>query len=200
MSKKLYYRYGAMNSGKSTSLLQAAHNYEERGQKVVIAKPTIDTKDERVSSRLGVTRDVDLHVTPETDVFEAFVQLSARSLIEEDRKVDCLIVDEAQFLSRGQVNGLFMIAVKCDVPVLAYGIRSDFQGNAFPGSMRLLEIAHSLEEMKTICRCGKKALFNGRKIGGEYVRHGGQVAIDDGSVEYESLCGDCFLKFVGPLV
>lgn len=199
MSKKLYYRYGAMNSGKSTSLLQAAHNYEERGQKVVIAKPTVDTKDERVSSRLGVTRDVDLHVTPETDVFEAFVNLSARCLIEEDRKVDCLIVDEAQFLSREQVNGLFLIAVKCDVPVMAYGIRSDFQGHAFPGSMRLLEIAHNLEEMKTICRCGRKALFNGRKIGGEYVRHGGQVAIDDGSVEYESLCGECYLSHVGPL-
>lgn len=198
MPKKLYFRYGAMNSGKSTSLLQAAHNYEERGQKAIIAKPTVDTKDEKVLSRLGVTRDVDLHVSPTTDVLDAFKRLSAESEAE-GKKIDCLIVDEAQFLSRTQINDLFMIAVSCNVPVLAYGIRSDFQGNGFPGSLRLLEIAHSLEEMKTICRCGQKALFNGRKIAGEYVRAGGQVAIDDGSVEYESLCGECYLKYVGPL-
>lgn len=198
MSKKLYYRYGAMNSGKSTSLLQAAYNYEERGQKVIIAKPTIDTKDEAVLSRLGVTRKVDLHVQPDTDVYTAFKDISEASK-DAGARIDCLIVDEAQFLSRVQVNGLFMIAVDLDVPVLAYGIRSDFQGNAFPGSMRLLELAHSLEEMKTICRCGQKALFNGRKIAGEYVRSGGQVAIDDGSVEYESLCGRCYITFVGPL-
>lgn len=198
MPKKLYFRYGAMNSGKSTSLLQAAHNYEERGQKAVIAKPTIDTKDEKVLSRLGVTRDVDLHVAPDTNVLEAFKALSEESEAT-GQKIACLIVDEAQFMSRSQVNDLFSIAVVLNVPVLAYGIRSDFQGNGFPGSLRLLEIAHALEEMKTICRCGQKALFNGRKIAGEYVRAGGQVAIDDGSVEYESLCGECYLTFVGPL-
>lgn len=198
MSKKLYFRFGAMNSGKSTNLLQAAHNYEERGQKAIIAKPTIDTKDEKVLSRLGVARDVDLHVNVDTDVYAEFKAIAEESSVA-GAKVDCLIVDEAQFLSREQVNDLFMIAVELNVPVLAYGIRSDFQGNAFPGSMRLLEIAHSLEEMKTICRCGQKALFNGRKINGEYVRSGGQVAIDDGSVEYESLCGGCYIKHVGPL-
>lgn len=198
MSKKLYFRFGAMNSGKSTNLLQAAHNYEERGQKAIIAKPTIDTKDEKVLSRLGVARDVDLHVNVDTDVYAEFKAIAEESFVA-GAKVDCLIVDEAQFLSREQVNDLFMIAVELNVPVLAYGIRSDFQGNAFPGSMRLLEIAHSLEEMKTICRCGQKALFNGRKINGEYVRSGGQVAIDDGSVEYESLCGGCYIKHVGPL-
>lgn len=198
MSKKLYFRYGAMNSGKSTSLLQAAHNYEERGQRAIIAKPTVDTKDEKVLSRLGVTRNVDLHVSPTTDVYLEFLALVAEAS-EVGSKIDCLIVDEAQFLTRSQVNELFMIAVKLNVPVLAYGIRSDFQGNAFPGSLRLLEIAHSLEEMKTICRCGQKALFNGRKVAGVYVRAGGQVAIDNGSVEYESLCGECYLKHVGPL-
>lgn len=198
MSKKLYYRYGAMNSGKSTSLLQAAYNYEERGQKVIIAKPTIDTKDEAVLSRLGVARKVDLHVAPDTSVYKEFEALASETVAEGSR-IDCLIVDEAQFLTRSQVNDLFMIAVQLNVPVLAYGIRSDFQGNAFPGSMRLLELAHSLEEMKTICRCGQKALFNGRKIAGEYVRSGGQVAIDDGSVEYESLCGQCYITHVGPL-
>jgi thymidine kinase len=198
MSKKLYYRYGAMNSGKSTSLLQAAYNYEERGQKVIIAKPTIDTKDEAVLSRLGVARKVDLHVEPETNVYKEFEVLASEATNAGSR-IDCLIVDEAQFFTRSQVNDLFMIAVQLNVPVLAYGIRSDFQGNAFPGSMRLLELAHSLEEMKTICRCGQKALFNGRKIAGEYVRSGGQVAIDDGSVEYESLCGQCYITNVGPL-
>lgn len=198
MSKKLYYRYGAMNSGKSTSLLQAAYNYEERGQKVIIAKPTIDTKDEAVLSRLGVARKVDLHVSPDTNVYKEFEDLASETAVAGSR-IDCLIVDEAQFLTRSQVNDLFMIAVQLNVPVLAYGIRSDFQGNAFPGSMRLLELAHSLEEMKTICRCGQKALFNGRKISGEYVRSGGQVAIDDGSVEYESLCGQCYITNVGPL-
>lgn len=200
MSKKLYYRYGAMNSGKSTNLLQAAHNYEERGQKAIIAKPTVDTKDEQVSSRLGVKRKVDLHINPDTNVFETFQEITRTIRENEGCKIDCLIVDEAQFLTRPQVNDLFMIAVTLNVPVLAYGIRSDFQGNAFPGSMRLLEIAHSLEELKTICRCGQKALFNGRKVAGKYVRSGGQVAIDDGSVEYESLCGECYLEHVGPIV
>lgn len=198
MPKKLYFRYGAMNSGKSTSLLQAAHNYEERGQKILIAKPTVDTKDEKVLSRLGVARNVDIHMAPDTELFECFKE-EMRIAIEGGSKIDCLIVDEAQFCTREQVNDLFLIAVKLNVPVLAYGIRSDFQGNAFPGSMRLLELAHSLEEMKTICRCGQKALFNGRKVDGTYVRAGGQVAIDDGTVEYESLCGECYLTHVGPL-
>lgn len=190
---KLYFRYGAMNSGKSTALLQVAYNYQERGQIAVIAKPTVDTKDVNVLSRIGMARQVDIHVTPETDMFETFVKLS------ENNDVDCLIVDEAQFLSPMQINGLFNIAVKLNVPVLAYGLRTDFQGKAFPGSLRLLEIAHSLEEMKTICRCGRKALFNGRKLDGAFVREGAQVAIDGQHAEYESLCGQCFIEKVGPL-
>lgn len=195
MPKKLYYRYGAMNSGKTTGLLQAAYNYEERGQKVIIAKPTIDTKDEKINSRLGITRNVDLNILPDDNVLDSFkkIQLSI------GKKIDCLIVDEAQFLSRMQINHLFLIAVELNVPVLAYGIRTDFQGNAFPGSMRLLELAHSLEELKTICRCGQKALFNGRRLDGKYVRSGDQVSIDKGEVSYESLCGSCYLNLVGPL-
>lgn len=195
MPKKLYYRYGAMNSGKTTGLLQAAYNYEERGQKVIIAKPAIDTKDEKINSRLGITRNVDLNILPDDNVLDSFkkIQLSI------GKKIDCLIVDEAQFLSRMQINHLFLIAVELNVPVLAYGIRTDFQGNAFPGSMRLLELAHSLEELKTICRCGQKALFNGRRLDGKYVRSGDQVSIDKGEVSYESLCGSCYLNLVGPL-
>ena len=198
MAKKLYFRYGAMNSGKSTSLLQAAHNYEERGQNIVIAKPTTDTKDDKVLSRLGVSREVDFPVYPDTDVFEEFSKMLDAS-IAAGKAVDCLIVDEAQFLESEQVDGLFMIAVKLNVPVLAYGIRTDFQTKAFTGSLRLLELAHSLEELKTICRCGSKAMFNGRIINGEYVRTGDQVAIDGKQATYESLCGPCYLEKVGPL-
>lgn len=192
---KLYFRYGAMNSGKSTSLLQAAYNYEERDQKVILAKPSVDTKGEGIVSRLGVTRSVDFFITPELNVLE-----SVSNLLESHtgtQTVDCLIVDEAQFLTRDQVNQLFKIAVVLDVPVLAYGIRGDFKSNAFTGSSRLLEIAHSLEELKTICRCGSKAMFNGRKINGVFIREGAQVAIDGQEAEYESLCGKCYLEKVG---
>lgn len=108
--------------------------------------------------------------------------------------VSCLLVDEAQFLTEGQVDDLLRIAILEGVPVLAYGIRTDFQTVAFPGSRRLLEIAHSLEELKTICRCGRKAMFNARKVGENYVFDGDQVAIDGVDVTYESLCGACYLE------
>jgi len=195
---KLYYRYGAMNSGKSTSLLQVAYNYEERGQHVLVAKPSIDTKGEGVVSRLGVTREVDLFITPELDVIEAFKVIKTQ-YEQEGKTVDCFIVDEAQFLTRDQVNDLFIIAVQLGTPVMAYGIRNDFQTNAFTGSLRLLEIAHSLEELKTICRCGRKAILNGRKIDGLFIKEGQQVAIDGQHADYESLCGTCYLEKVGPI-
>ncbi|MFT4157185.1 MAG: thymidine kinase [Microbacterium sp.] len=200
---KLYFRYGAMNSGKSTSLLQAAYNYEERGQHVLLAKPAIDTKGaSEISSRLGVTRTVDVLIGADDDV---------RALFEErDRAtvIACLLVDEAQFLTPAQVDDLFRIAVEDDIPVIAYGIRNDFRTHAFPGSARLLAIAHSLEELKTICRCGRKAVFNGRVIGGRFVFDGDQVAIDEGAdgaprqatatvTTYESLCGACYLQESG---
>jgi thymidine kinase len=102
------------------------------------------------------------------------------------------LIDEAQFLSRAQVDQALEIAVLDDVPVLAYGIRTDFLTNGFPGSLRLLEIAHSLEELKTICRCGRKAMFNARKMNGEFIFDGEQVAIDGDEVTYESLCAVCY--------
>jgi thymidine kinase len=191
---KLYFRYGAMNSGKSTALLQAAYNYEERGQEVVIVKPDIDTKgDSAIVSRLGVTRPVDFTIAPDEDIYAKF--LAQRELVRtrSGLPVSCLLVDEAQFLSEGQVDDLLRIAILEGVPVLAYGIRTDFQTVAFPGSRRLLEIAHSLEELKTICRCGRKAVFNARRIGERYVFDGDQVAIDGVDVTYESLCGACYL-------
>lgn len=195
---KLYFRYGAMNSGKSTALLQAAFNYEERGQQVLVTKPAIDTKgDSAIVSRLGFERIVDFTVAPNESIHDAFLAERAGVLAETGLPVSCLLVDEAQFLTEAQVDDLLRIAILEDVPVLAYGIRTDFQTVAFPGSRRLLEIAHSLEELKTICRCGRKAVFNARKIDGRFVFDGDQVAIDGVHVAYESLCGKCYLEESG---
>jgi len=195
---KLYFRYGAMNSGKSTALLQAAHNYEERGQRVLLAKPAIDSKgDDEIVSRLGVTRPVDFTIAPDASVLGLFASHRERMRAAAGQDVACLLVDEAQFLSGPQVDELLRLAILEDVPVLAYGIRTDFQTAAFPGSRRLLEIAHSLEELKTICRCGRKAVFNTRRVGGRFVFEGDQVAIEQGEVVYESLCGACYLEESG---
>ncbi len=190
---KLYFRYGAMNSGKSTALIQVAHNYEERGQRVLIAKPATDTKSPAVLSRIGVGRDVDVVVAPGDPLRE-------RVLAGRVPPVDCVLVDEAQFLSPDQVDDLFRLAVEDGVPVIAYGLRSDFRTRGFPGSIRLMELAHSVEELKTICRCGRKAIFNARKIDGVFVFDGDQVAIDELSAErvtYESMCAECYLRESG---
>ncbi len=193
---KLYFRYGAMNSGKSTALLQAAHNYEERGQQALLAKPLVDRKGDRdIISRLGVSRPVDFMISPDDDVTELFHRHRDEVRLQSGSDVACLLIDEAQFLSGGQVDDLLRISILEDTPVLAYGIRTDFQTVAFPGSRRLLEIAHSLEELKTICRCGRKAVFNARRVGDRYVFDGDQVAIDSfEDVTYESLCGECYLR------
>lgn len=198
---KLYFRYGAMNSGKSTALLQAAYNYEERGQRVLLAKPAVDTKGDRsIESRLGVTREVDYVIEPGDETFEQFRRHRRESLERDGVDISCLLVDEAQFLDGPQVDGLLRVALLEGVPVLAYGIRTDFLTEAFPGSRRLLEVAHTLEELKTICRCGRKALFNGRKVGGRFVFDGAQVAIDGEEVTYESLCGNCYLEESGNVI
>ncbi len=211
---KLYFRYGAMNSGKSTGLLQAAFNYEERGQRVLLAKPQVDSKgDDEIVSRLGVTRVVDFLIPHGADLLELFRRHATgddpSALIEHVdaavKPVACLLVDEAQFLEPAQVDDLLRIAVLQDVPVMAYGIRTDFRTDSFPGSARLMELAHSLEELKTICRCGRKAIFNTRKIVealGEtaverFIFEGDQVAIDGVEVTYESLCGVCYLEESG---
>jgi thymidine kinase len=190
---KLYFRHGAMNSGKSTALLQAAHNYEERDQHVLLAKPAVDTKgDKAILSRLGVDRTVDFLITPELDLRAAFGKLVEDAIARTGKPIACLLIDEAQFLTADQVDQALEIAVLDGVPVLAYGIRTDFLTKGFPGSLRLLEIAHSLEELKTICRCGRKAMFNARKIDGSFVFDGDQVAIDGEHVTYESLCPACY--------
>jgi thymidine kinase len=194
---KLYFRYGAMNSGKSTALLQAAYNYEERSQYVLLAKPAVDSKGDRnVVSRLGVTREVDFLVEPKDNLRDLFSQHASDFEARHSQPIACLLLDEAQFLTPKQVDQALEIAVLDSVPVLAYGIRTDFQTKSFPGSRRLLEIAHSLEELKTICRCGRKAMFNGRKLNGQFTFDGEQVAIDGDKVTYESLCPSCYLEKV----
>lgn len=188
---KLYFRYGAMNCGKSTNLMQVAHNYEERGMKTLILKPKTDTKGgDLVVSRLGVTRPADLWLGHDRNLYEDILKY-----FREKGKVDCILVDEVQFFKKHQIDQLFEIAVKQSVPVICYGLRTDFLMNGFEGSERLLLLAHSLEELKTICTCGKKALLNGRKINGKFVFEGEQVAIDgQDEVEYQSLCPKCYFE------
>lgn len=174
-----------MNSGKTTALLQIAHNYEERGMKVVIMKAAVDTKGEdELSSRIGAKRKVDLLLSDQNGEITSAISTS---------RPDCILVDEAQFLTVAQVDELFDAVIGQDIPVLAYGLRTDFKRQMFPGTKRLFELAHSIEELKTICRCGKKALFNARFVGGHFVTEGEQLAIDDSShIRYESMCGSCY--------
>lgn len=188
---KLYFRYGAMNSGKSTALMQVAHNYHERGMKALIIKPSTDTKGGgHVVSRLGVERQVDFSVAQDCDICATIEQWQGAN-----GAIDCLLVDEAQFLTAAQVDQLFEIAVLGGIPVICYGLRTDFKMQGFEGSQRLLLLAHSLEELKTICSCGKKALLNGRKVNNQFVFEGNQIAIDQiDAVEYQSLCPECYFR------
>lgn len=191
MMSKLYFRYGAMNSGKSTHLMQVAHNYEERGTKVILIKPATDKKGgDKLVSRLGVERKVDILCLEKMNIYEEIQKWQ-----EVKFKVNCILVDEVQFMTKEQVDQLFKIAVVLDIPVICYGLRTDFMMEGFEGSTRLLLLAHSIEEMKTICKCGRKAILNGRKINGEFVFEGEQVAIDNiDNVKYESLCGHCYFR------
>ena len=167
---KLYFRYGAMNSGKSTALMQVAHNYEERGMRVLVLKPRIDSASDDVFALLQ--REMSTETPPA-----------------------CILCDESQFFTAVQAEQLFRATCLLNVPVICYGLRTDFSMRGFPGSTRLLELAHTVEEMKTICFCGRKALCNGRKINGEFVFEGDQVAIDQvGDVEYVSLCPQCYFR------
>ena len=185
---KLYFRYGAMNSGKSTALMQVAHNYEEQGMRVLILKPQVDTKGGgELVSRLGVRRKADLLIPPEMDVFQAVQKAAAAA------KLACVLCDESQFFTARQAEQLFMVTVELNIPVICYGLRSDFSLKGFPGSTRLLELAHTIEE--TICTCGRKATCNCRKVNGEFVFEGEQVAIDlQNDVQYVSMCPQCYFK------
>jgi thymidine kinase len=188
---KLFFRYGAMNSGKSTALIQVAHNYEERGMNVLLVKAKIDSKGtDSVVSRLGISRKVDILSDESINIYDTVIQWN-----KDVEKVSCVLVDEAQFLTAKQVDELFNLTVVNNIPVICYGLRTDFQTKLFPGSERLFALSHTLEELKTICRCGKKAMLNGRKINDEFIFKGSQVAIDGTeNITYESLCGSCYLK------
>lgn len=178
---KLYFRYSAMNAGKSTALLQVAHNYEEQGQQVRLYTAAIDSRYGigNITSRLGPQRQVDTF-TSDTD------------FLAEAPKVACVLVDEAQFLTTTQVQQLHQLAQVRGVPVICYSLRSDFRGEPFPGSSYLLALADDIEELKNICSCGKKATMNVRvDQDGKRIREGEQVSIG-GNESYRQACGRCF--------
>lgn len=178
---KLYFKYGCMNSSKSTNLLMIKHNYEEQGFRVVLLKPSIDDREGAgiIKSRVGMESKCTL-VYPDSSIFDLFQYESA----------DVIMVDEAQFLSETQVDELYKISFK--LPVLCFGLLADFSQHLFPGSKRLLELAESLQEIKTVCKCGKKATINARfDSSGHVITKGEQIDIG-GNEKYKALCKECF--------
>ena len=189
---KLHFKYGAMNSGKSDTLIKTAYNYEERGLSVLVIKPGIDTKGEdKVVARGGHERIVDI-------IADTTLNLEKR--IQSFTDISVVLVDEAQFLTSDQINQLFRVAKQHDISVICYGLRSDFRTHVFPGTKRLFEVADNIEKLPTMCFCGRQAEFNTRKLNGKYVFEGDQVAIDgEENVEYDSLCGACYIKEGGTI-
>lgn len=183
---KLYFRYGAMGSGKTSALLQVAYNYQQKGMRIVLIKPQVDTKGaDEVISRIGLHRKVDILLNTNDTILSRMKPV----------RPDAIIVDEAQFLTPQQADELYNITKEYDIPVLCYGLRADFKMQGFPGATRLLQIADDIEELKTICKCGAKATQNLRSINGTPVFDGDQVIIDGtSSVTYEGVCGKCYLR------
>lgn len=183
---KLYFFYGAMNSGKTTRILQCEYNYKEKGMRAIIMKPATDTKGaDKIVSRIGASKKVDYLIKKDENIFDL--------VVNEYGHVDLILVDEAQFLTTRQVNQLMDVVIDLDIPVMCYGLRTDFKGNGFLGARRLLEIAHELTEIKTICECGRKAMFNVRLINGKVQTEGESVAIDgEGEIIYTVACSKCF--------
>lgn len=171
---KLYFRYGAMGSSKTANAIMVRHNYLERGQRVLMLKPRLDNRDGEtmIASRSGLR--CRCHFIEDLDRFNV-------------RDYDCLIVDEAQFLTRAQVERLVRVVDIDNVPVIAYGLRCDFRNELFEGSQWLLAWADTIEEVKTICWCGKKAVCNARVVNGKVAREGEQIVLG-GSESYVSLC------------
>ena len=188
---KLHFKYGAMNCGKTTILIQTAYNYEEKGQKVIVIKPAVDTKGKnKIISRIGIERKVDALILPDDKILEKIKKYL--------KDLKCIIIDEAQFLTKEQAKELFNIKEIYNIPIIAFGLRSNFKGEPFEASEILLTLADSLEEIPTICRCGKKARFNARKVNGIFQTEGSEILIDgeDNKIEYEALCSSCFAKEV----
>ena len=185
---QLFFKYGAMNSGKSIDVLKVAHNYEEQGKPVVLLTSGVDTRSGRgtIASRIGLERKV-YPIMKDTDVYEYVKNI--------DHRIYCVLIDEAQFLSKEHVLQLTRIVDELNIPVMTFGLKNDFRNELFEGSKYLLIYADKIEEMKTICFCGRKATCNGRKVNGEFVFEGDQVVIDEGGeVEYVSLCAQCYFK------
>jgi thymidine kinase len=180
---KVYFYYSAMNAGKSTVLLQSSYNYRERGMRTLLILPALDTRsgDGRIQSRIGLA-DEATALAHDGDLFAIARQEHAQA------RVACVLIDEAQFLTPAQVDQAADIADTLHIPVLCYGLRTDFQGNLFPGSARLLALADDLIELKTICHCGRKATMNLRVgTAGQALREGAQVEIG-GNERYVPMC------------
>lgn len=185
---KLYFKYGAMGSSKTANALITKFNYEERGMRVWLIKPAIDNRDGVgiVHSRIGLEAPAFV-VIPETDLFSEF---------EANKNFDAIIVDECQFLTSAQVDQLRRIVDEYDVPVLCFGLRTDFLTHSFEGSLRLFEVADSITEIKTICTCGKKAIVNARiDSDGRVLTDGGQILIG-GNDSYVAMCHSCWKKAI----
>lgn len=185
---KLYFKYGAMGSSKTANALITKFNYEERGMKVWLIKPAIDTRDgaDVVKSRIGLAANAET-VTPDKNLFQ-----------EYEKHADChvIIADECQFFTAAQIDELRRIVDLKDIPVLCYGLRTDFLTRLFEGSRRLFEVADSVTEIKTICSCGKKAIVNARLDGeGRVVTEGGQILIG-GNDSYVAMCHACWKNAV----
>ena len=188
---KLYFYYSAMNAGKSTVLLQSSHNYHERGMKTLLLTPVINQRDGegKITSRIGLTKDAK-SFKQEDDLY-----LLVNST-HEQAPIACVLIDEAQFLNRPQVEQLAKVTDKTGIPVICYGLRTDFQGNLFPGSAALLGWADNLIELKTICQCGRKATMNLRTDAeGNPIKEGEQVEIG-GNESYVAMCRKCFVEAI----
>lgn len=184
---KLYFRYGAMGCGKTTALLQVIYNYKKNNLNIVLIKPSVDKKGEdKIVSRLGIDAKVDVLLKPNDKVIDS-INLEG---------LTCILVDESQFLTPIQVKELWLISKLKNIPVICYGLKTNFKGSFFAGSQSLMELADEYEELVTICSCGKKAKFNARKINNEYTLIGDEVAIDGIDAEYEALCPKCYINKV----
>ena len=191
---KLYFRYGAMGCGKTMQLLQVAFNYEERGHEVCVMKPKTDTKNgEKLLTGIGPERVADFCFEKQDDLFKILKEFIKK------KKVSCVLVDEAQFLTAKQVDQLMRVTTDLDIPVMAYGLRLNFRltDGGFEGATRLLQMAHDIDEIKTICECGRKATLNARFLNGEFMADGPDVLIDDGSseIEYRAICPKCYPEY-----
>ena len=186
---KLYFNYSSMNAGKSTMLLQANHNYKERGMNTVIYTSSIDNRygKKEIVSRIGLKAESNIF-SDSTDIYKEIINFN------EEKKVDCVLIDEAQFLNKYQVTQLGQIVDELDIPVLTFGIRTDFKGNLFEGSEYLLAWADNLKEIKTVCHCGRKATMVLRlDKSGNVIEEGDQIEVG-GNEKYVSICRKHFYE------